>query len=185
MQNIQTVRTADVVVEERARKNIGELDSLRRSIEEMGLLQPIGVTKDLTLIFGGRRLQACKDVGLEEIPARIFDIDAVETLKMKQEENKDLTPVEQTHLAMRIEGALGNRRGQRADLLPQDFAEVPQGESRAIAAEAVGMNRESYRQAKAVLKSDDDQLIQQMDRGEVSIHAASSHWTGLLMTVSK
>ncbi len=175
---MRTVKISDITVDERARKNIGDLDSLRRSIEQIGVLQPIGVTKDLVLVFGGRRLQASIDAGLEEIPARIFDIDAedpVAALKMEREENlhrKDLTPVELTHLAMRIEEGLGNRRGQRTDILAQDFAEVPKGESRDIAAQAVNMNRETYRQAKAVVKSDDRDLIGRMDDGDLSIHAA-------------
>ena len=178
---MRTVKISDIQVEERARKNIGSLDSLRRSIEQMGVLQPIGVTKDLALVFGGRRLQASKDAGLEEIPARVFDIDAadpVEALKMEREENlhrKDLTPVELTHLAMRIEEGLAARHGsnqfQRKED-PQDFACPTKGESRDIAAQAVNMNRESYRQAKAVVKSDDRDLIERMDDGDLSIHAA-------------
>jgi hypothetical protein len=66
---------------------------------------------------------------------------------------------EKVELARRIEEALGKRQGQRTDLkpkeeLPQNFAEVKPGiETRDIAAKAVGMNRETYRQAKAVVDS--------------------------------
>ncbi|WP_041284701.1 hypothetical protein [Desulfoscipio gibsoniae] len=64
-----------------------------------------------------------------------------------------LTPSEKVELARRIEEALGGRQGsnqyQRKED-PQNFAEAQKGESRDIAAKAVGMNRETYRQAKAV-----------------------------------
>ena len=64
-----------------------------------------------------------------------------------------MTPSEKVEVARRIEEVLGNRQGQRTDKLPQNFAEVPKGESRDIAAEAVDMNRETYRQAKTVVDS--------------------------------
>lgn len=43
----------------------------------------------------------------------------------------------------------------------QNFAEAPQGESRDIAAKAVAWNRETYRQAKAVVDSGNDEAIEQ------------------------
>lgn len=39
-------------------------DQLKKSIEEFGQLQPIGVTPDLTLIWGYNRLCACRNLGL-------------------------------------------------------------------------------------------------------------------------
>jgi len=45
-----------------------------------------------------------------------------------------------------MEGRVGN---PSLKPITQNFAELPQGESRDIAAKAVGWNRETYRQAKA------------------------------------
>lgn len=175
------IKISEIVVENRVRAAIGWLDSLERSIQQVGVLQPIGITSTNKLIFGGRRLQACINLGLETIPARIFDIDAddlVTTLRMEREENehrKDLTPSEKVALAQKIEEALAGRRGSnqyQQKELPQNFAEPPKGESRDIAAKAVGMNRETYRQAKAVVESGNQEEIQAMDSGEKSINAA-------------
>ena len=44
------------------------------SIEETGLLQPIGITPDYKLVFGERRLRVMKR---ETIPARIVDVESV------------------------------------------------------------------------------------------------------------
>ena len=170
----------EIIVQDRIRQNNGWLDSLERSIQQVGVLQPIGITPDKHLIFGGRRLQACKNIGLKTIPVRIFDINAddpITALRMEREENEhrqDLTPSEKVEIAMRIEKAMEGRQGQRTDLQPrQNFAEVKPGtRPRDIAANSVDMNRETYRQAKAVVKSGDDKLIQQMDTGKKSIHAA-------------
>lgn len=182
---MKEVRVSEIVFEDRARTSYGWLDSLERSIEQVGVLQPIGITKDKRLIFGGRRLQACKNLGIETIPARVFDIDTddlITALRMEREENehrRDLTPSEKVELARRIEEALAGRRGnptganQYSNGNPQNFAEFqPQGESRDIAAQAVNMNRETYRQAKAVVESGNQKEIQAMDSGEKSINAA-------------
>jgi ParB family chromosome partitioning protein len=48
---------------------MGDLSALAASIAEVGLLQPIGVSADGELVFGERRLRACRDLlGWTEIP---------------------------------------------------------------------------------------------------------------------
>jgi len=183
---MKTALISEIIVEDRARRNHGSLDSLERSIQLVGVIQSIGITPDKHLIFGGRRLQACKNIGLKTIPVRVFDIaadDPVTALRMEREENEhrlDLTPSEKIALGMKIEEANSGRRGnptganQYSTGKAQNFAEnhIPQGESREIAAKAVDMNRETYRQAKAVVNSGNEEVIQQMDSGEKSINAA-------------
>lgn len=176
------IKITEVVVGNRARKGDGWLDSLERSIQQVGVLQPIGITPDKKLIFGGRRLQACKNLGLETIPARVFDIDAdnpVTALRMEREENehrKDLTPSEKVELGMRIEEALAGRRGSNQYQRKVGVATLPQAEpgtkTRDIAAEAVDMKPTTYRKAKAVVDSGDEEVIAEMDSGEKSINAA-------------
>ncbi|MCP4600497.1 MAG: ParB N-terminal domain-containing protein, partial [Proteobacteria bacterium] len=46
----------------RHRKDMGDLVKLACSIGTCGLLQPVGITKDNELVFGHRRLLACKDI---------------------------------------------------------------------------------------------------------------------------
>lgn len=75
---------------------------------------------------------------------------------MERAENEgrlDLTPSEKVALAMRIEQALEGRNHRPSKESTQNFAELPKGESRDMAAKAVDMNRETYRQAKAVVQS--------------------------------
>ena len=190
MNDITMVAISEVVVEERARQGYGLLDSLERSIMQIGVLQPIGLTAGMKLIFGGRRLQACKNLGIETIPARIFDLDTddpVAALRMERDENGqrvDLTPSEKVALGKKIEDTLAGRQGQRTDLHPegkpelvQNFAQVEPGtKTRDIAAQAVGMNRETYRQAKAVVDSGNQEVIEAMDAGDMSINAAYSNF---------
>ena len=74
-------------------------------------------------------------------------------------------------IARRIEETLSGRQGgdrgnQYTGGKAQNFAECQQGESRDIAAKAVGMNRETYRQAKAVVDSGNREAVERMDKGE-------------------
>lgn len=176
------VNIDEIIVQDRIRQNNGWLDSLERSIQQVGILQPIGITPDKHLIFGGRRLQACKNLGLKTIPVRMFDIaadDPITALRMEREENEhrmDLTPSEKVEIAKRIEEAMDGRQGSnqhKQKVGVQNFVQAESGtKTIEIAAKAVDMNRETYRQAKAVVDSGNEELIQQMDTGKKSINAA-------------
>lgn len=170
----------DVIIGDRARSQTGWLDDLERSIEKLGVLQPIGVTAKNELIFGYRRLMACKNIGLEEIPARVIDIDAddpVTALRMEQAENnirRDFTPTEKVEIARRIEEALAGRHGgdRKSDQAANICTLNEKGNSRDIAAQSVGWSGETYRQAKAVTDSDDEEAKSQLDAGDISVNAA-------------
>ena len=172
------VRIEEIKIGERARKEVGWLDPLERSIEYRGLFQPIGVTPDNELLFGARRLQACKNLGWEDIPARVIDVDADDlsaALKVERDENevrKDFTPSEKVAIAQRIEEALSGRHGgARGKRLPLAEGE-PQGKSTDLAASAVGWSGEQYRQAKHVMEEADDETKEAVDSGAVSVNKA-------------
>lgn len=169
----------DIHVSHDRRREMGWLDALERSIEAQGLLQPIGVDAQGTLLFGARRLQACKNLGWEDVPARIIDIDADDpaaALKVERDENevrKDFTPSEKVAIAQRIEEALAGRQGRPEKTCKhlQDYPE-PQGNSRDLAASAVGWSGEQYRQAKHVMAEADDETKEAVDSGAVSVNKA-------------
>src|SRR5262249_220778 len=73
-----------------------------KSIEQLGLLiNPVTVTQDLTLVAGHRRLEACKLLGWETIPAHIVSLDEVTASlaeideNLQREELNALEPAEQ------------------------------------------------------------------------------------------
>jgi DNA modification methylase/ParB-like chromosome segregation protein Spo0J len=53
-----------VVVGDRVRKDFGNIDELANSIREVGLIQPIVLTRDLRLVAGERRLRALHKIGV-------------------------------------------------------------------------------------------------------------------------
>jgi len=175
---LQELKIADIKVGNRHRKDMGDLTSLAESIREEGLLQPIGVTEKLELVFGERRLRAHKDIlKRKTVLARIVDVTSIIQGEYAENEvRKDFTPSERVAIAKAIERQIGNRRGQRTDKQPvQKVAQVGPGEkTRDKAAEKAGFgNHETYRQAAKVVQNGTPKLIQAMDEGRVSISAAS------------
>lgn len=169
---------SDIKIGDRHRNDLGDLSALARSIAAQGLLQPIGVTSENVLVFGERRLTACRDIlGWTEIEARIVDVTSiVEGEHDENELRKDFTPSERVAIAQAVEAQLGNRQGQRTDIEPvQNFAQVEAGtKTRQIAAQKAGFgNPETYRQAKAVVETGVPELVDKMDAGEVSVSGAA------------
>lgn len=169
------VRIDSIVVGERARKDTGEMDSLERSMSKLGQLQPIGITHDNVLVFGERRLRAAKHIGWTEIEARIIDCDA---LLAEHDENvirKQFTVTEQIALAQVIQGQVAGRAG--GNRMPEHSGnisgKVDQGDSRDIAARAAGLGSgKTLEAAQRVIERGTPELIEAMDRREISIHGA-------------
>lgn len=72
-----SMKISEIKVKSRFRQGLGNLTGLVNSIKDIGLLHPIGVSKDNQLIFGERRLEACKKLGWKDIPAQILDYDDI------------------------------------------------------------------------------------------------------------
>jgi hypothetical protein len=51
---LKEIKIADIMVGQRHRRDMGNLTTLAESIRQEGLLQPIGVTDRLELVFGAR-----------------------------------------------------------------------------------------------------------------------------------
>ena len=174
----------------RHRKDYGDIAGLAASIEQLGLLQPIGVTleyPDYRLVFGHRRLLAFKHLGRTHIPVREINVPALVLAEHAENEiRKDFTVSERVAIGKAVESelkAIGERRGrpkqdneQQNELLEirQNFATFPAGRSEDVAADKAGFsNRETYRQAKAVTETAAPELVAAMDQGTVAISTAA------------
>ncbi len=180
----ELVPISTIQVGRRHRQDLGDIPALARSMKEIGLLQPIGLTPDNRLIFGERRILAARTLGWEEIAVVRVHIESIVLGEFAENElRKDFTPSERVSIGQAIEEYLGNRQGQRTDKednetrdqLRQNFAEVAAGKrTEDIAAERAGFgNRETYRQAKAVVHNGAPQLVEAVDQKQVSISDAA------------
>lgn len=153
-----------IVVGERHRAELDDLADLMASIESLGLLQPIGVTNTYRLVFGQRRLEACRQLGWTRIPVHVLGdrSDAVELLKAERDENtcrKDMTPSELVALGAALE-ELERPKAKARQGRPGEVRSVPGNgtyqETRSAVADAIGMSASGYGRAKHVVKAADD-----------------------------
>ena len=106
--HIELERQIDsITVGLRHRKDPGELTALMKSIEEVGLLQPVTVTPDGVLICGWRRLEALRRLGRRTLSVWVRSgiSDELSHLLAQQDENeqrKPLSPVETARLYAEI-----------------------------------------------------------------------------------
>ena len=64
---------ANIQIRERQRKDLGDISELADSLQRLGQIHNIGVTPDMRLIWGMRRLTAAKSLGWTEIEATVRD----------------------------------------------------------------------------------------------------------------
>ena len=175
-----TLPISVIKVANRFRQELGDIGPLAASIKELGLLQPIGVDHDKNLIFGQRRLEAHKALGLDSIKARIITVSSL--IQAEEAENnlrKDFTASERVKIAAAIKAELGNRQGQRTDLVQgepvENFPQVESGQkTREIIAKKAGFGNETtLRQATTVVDKGEPELIAAMDKGEIAISTAA------------
>ena len=91
------------------RKDLGDLDGLRASIKDQGILQPLIVSplddKQYRLIAGERRLTAARQLGLAEVPVLVRNVEEQARLILQIVENlhrKDLSPIEEAEGVRRL-----------------------------------------------------------------------------------
>jgi len=95
------IEIARIKVGDRHRKDLGDLEPLARSIAENGLLHPVVVTSDYTLIAGHRRLEACRHI-LRWTGIDATVIDPANPVRAEHDENvqrKGLLPSEHVAIA--------------------------------------------------------------------------------------
>ena len=175
-QILREVACDSIRVSDRHRKDMGDLEGLAVSIATEGLLQPIGITEGQVLVFGERRLLAIRDIlQRATIPARVVHVSSIVAGEYAENEiRKDFTPSERVAIGKTLEAEIGGRQGTRTDLeLRRNCGEVP-GRTVDVVAQKAGFgSAETYERAKSVVDRGAPDLVQAMDTGDVSIHAAS------------
>ncbi|MEM0461788.1 MAG: ParB/RepB/Spo0J family partition protein [Candidatus Caldarchaeum sp.] len=100
------VKLSEIKVGNRIRTDLADLEVLAKSISQHGLIQPIVINSNYELVAGGRRLAACKLLGLEEVEAVFKDTLSPEhLLELELEENlarRDLSDMEKLQALKRL-----------------------------------------------------------------------------------
>ncbi|RPJ84664.1 MAG: ParB/RepB/Spo0J family partition protein [Acidobacteria bacterium] len=120
------------------RRGMGDLSELMASIAEKGITAPLVVSQSgerYQIVAGERRYQAVVQVGLQELPVVIREVDDQEVIEIALVENlqrKDLTPFEE---AEALQALL-----QRSDYTHEDLARRL-GKSRTAITESLSLNK--------------------------------------------
>jgi ParB-like chromosome segregation protein Spo0J len=175
---IESVPIEKIGLTKRYREDAGDLEALAQNIRELGLLQPIGLNRYYELVFGQRRLDACRFIlEWEEIPAHILDFDSILLGEYAENEfRKGFTRSERVAIAKAVEEELGKRQGQRTDQLVGNSPQVPKGQkTRDIAAKRAGFSStDQYRSAEKVVALGSPELVAAMDAEDISTSAAET-----------
>jgi ParB family chromosome partitioning protein len=114
LKNIEINR---IVIKQRIREDMGDIDALANSIRELGLLTPVLINSKHLLISGFRRLEACKKLGQSHIQAILVDVEDENLLfQIESQENlcrKSLTTSEiDKEIEMKKRFAMAKIRGK-------------------------------------------------------------------------
>src|SRR3990167_1686778 len=147
------MKVSEIKVKNRFRKDIGDIETLKNSIKEIGLLQAIVIDEDNNLIAGFRRLKAFQELGLKDISVNVVNIK--NSLQGEFDENsirKDFAPSE----AVAIWQAMEDKQGLRSD--------SDGSEKRQKASKLLKLSTDTLSKAKQVIEFGDKKKIDEMDR---------------------
>jgi adenine-specific DNA-methyltransferase len=178
---LKVIHPSQIIVENRSRKELGDLEEMKTSLaSSKGIIQPLAVEAfgdKYRLLCGGRRYAAIKELGLEEVPVRIYaegTLDDIQRKEIEEEENirrKDFAWQEQVaikkeihELRVKKHGAAnpGANNGWRIEDTANMFSESKANVSRDLAlAEAISKAPEL---AKCKTKADATRLLASVGR---------------------
>jgi hypothetical protein len=168
-----TMPVANIRIGKRHRHDLGDITGLAATIAELGLLHPIVVKPDGSLIAGERRLQACQQLGWTDIPVTVVDIaDIVRGEHAENAHRKDFLPSEIASIVRELEpiekAAAKERQGTRNDLV-ESFHNVNGGKTRDKIAAFTGVSGRTLDKIKAVVEAAEKEperfgrLLEKMD----------------------
>ncbi|MFV8136481.1 ParB/RepB/Spo0J family partition protein [Mycolicibacterium conceptionense] len=169
---------SEIVIEGRSRSDLGDVQSLADSIQAIGLIHPVAVYPDHSLIAGERRLAALRLLGRQTVPVVVVHTlhDEVDRLLAERDENtcrKDFTASELVAIGRRLEElerpkaqerkAQGRRNGANARWGDGDAsgstepqASIGKKKTDQVIGEALGVSPSTYKRAKTVVNATED-----------------------------
>ncbi len=168
MNNRTSIPISTIIIPNRLRKDYGDLDLLKHSIHIYGLLQPIIINQDNTLVAGGRRLRAHVELNLPSIDVCYYEtLSEGQRLELEALENiirKSMTWQEECLAMLRIY----RQRRTEADLNAES-----QRWNQRIACELFGISIGALNYVLVVARKLDEELKTPRD-GPTPYHSCSS-----------
>jgi len=181
------VKISKIKINQRFRRDIGDINALAASIKEVGLLHPIVISEDYELIAGFRRLKACEMLGWTEVPVNMVPLkDLVKGEFHENAVRKDFTPSEIVAIKRALEPKLREEARERklstlkrGDKKPSRSADSAyRGETRDIIAKFAGVSHDTLAKAEAIVEAAERDpsafkpILDRVDAGKVSLNYA-------------
>jgi N6-adenosine-specific RNA methylase IME4 len=173
------MKIIDIKVGNRFRKDLGQIQTLVKSIQEIGLLQPVVLNQNNELIAGQRRLEAAKILGWDDIPANVVNLDDIEKGELHENAvRKDFTTSERVAILAEIEAKrLGHRLRKDTNLV--SFQEENKDKrSVDIVAGYTGVSTGQLQKEKKIVEAAQrdperfDKLLEKVDNKKTSVDYA-------------
>jgi ParB family chromosome partitioning protein len=155
---------------------MGDIDALAKSIDELGLLQPIVISENYDLIAGQRRLEACKSLGWSEISVTIVNLQDI--VKGEYAENafrKEFTVSEMVAIKRAVE-PLEREQAKERQLAGRPVEDSSKGEVRERVASSLGVSHDTLSKAEDIVEAAEKEpekykeLLDKVDKKETSIN---------------
>jgi ParB family transcriptional regulator, chromosome partitioning protein len=158
---MQNIALPEIIINNPYLRIETDIASLMKSIETVGLINPITINKENELIAGGRRYQAIKELGWTEVPVQVVDRNKLEQELISIDENLVRKPLNK----LEFENCLNRGREIYEELNPL---------ANRIEMEIKTLSPAQKKQAKEAEENDND-----------SFAAVTSEKTGLSKSVIK
>jgi len=170
---LKTVKLASILIGERFRKDMGDIELLVESLKEKGMIQPVTLDSNLNLLAGGRRCAAAALAGLDKIPALIRESEGpIDDLEIELIENvvrKDMTFSERALLTKRIVEMThqkeGDGKSKTADMLDKSRGWITRQLQIADAIEAIpelANCKDEAEVIKKIKKAEEDIVVNEL-----------------------
>lgn len=169
-----------IIVNDRIRKDFGDIKGLANSIKTKGLINPPVVTPELELIAGERRYKALQELGYKQIEVRVMSVEDEEHMLNleidENEERKEFSKLERLDWARRLERIESIKAKERMiDGGVENFPQGRLGKTRDIVAGKLNIGsgkqyeKEKYIAENLNLATEEEK--QAWDKGDISDHA--------------
>lgn len=166
-----------IIVQDRIRKDFGNIEELSSDIKENGLINPPVVTPEFELIAGERRYRAMKHLGWQQIEVRVMSVqDALHKLKLEISENenrKEFSFKERMEWARLLEEEISKKAKENMSDGGQGRQISDNLRTDDTVSKEIGLgSRDTYRKAQYIYENADEEMIKQLDDGKLSINGA-------------
>jgi DNA modification methylase len=177
-----TIPIKNIIIKERYRKELGDIDTLADNINNLGLLQPIVINNENNeLIDGQRRILAFESLGKKEIPCFKVDLQKIVLGEFSANHyRKDWTFSEMVAIKRAIEPYERKKARERkwTGKTCEESSQGRSGRSREKVAGFVGISHDTLKKAEEIVNAVEEEselykpLLDKMNSKKISVNKA-------------